>query len=193
MKRLVFHLSTYEGVRLFHIAVKIDKVFRKLAGYAANDLFSHERYLTLLDEVEESIESYRQLLNRAFQFFEKRIPKEVTSGMPYAARRYRGIMSNQKLTGTRVEARISTEIGFEVFKWAKHTDVCIRLVQEYGLKNLEAVHALKTAINNQIDLLKLTQTDCTKELLKTRGPLKTDNSLEREKRRIQKNKRAQYA
>lgn len=164
MKKVKLYLCTQEAQRLFHITIKIDKAMRKLAVYASRGIFPTERYKFLCHSTEDAIASYRQFLDRIFEYL---APTDTQrTDLPYQQKifQYKGILSSVRQTGNKVTIQLSTSYADEVLKLTKNTDVCIRICEEFALQNLEKVIALRKEVNDRIRLLDLAAEACSQDL-----------------------------
>lgn len=154
-----FYVATQEGRELFHISAGIDGSLRKTAIRAMRGQAKHEDYLYLVDLATNAHERYRNFLDNAYAQVRPE-PDEVEKDH-LSFPRYKGILRDIRNQGQIFRAQVSTDLGGDYFRLIKQTDVCIAILERYGLtgtiRRLEMAVALRKEFKEEIQILREVQ------------------------------------
>lgn len=165
------YLATAEGRDLFHIAIRVDKALRKLTVFTMRQIFPQNRYQFLSGNLFDAICEYRQFLEQIYHKVSSHPPNhdENTVHLPV----FKDLMKGIRISGVPHKATISTKLGGDIFKFAKSTDLCVRICELYSQDHLSLSVMIREQICNEIQKIEAHEKDLTAEYLKIENVLKT--------------------
>lgn len=151
-----FYVATQEGRELFHISAGIDGSLRKTAIRAMRGQAKHEDYLYLMDLAANAHERYRDFLDNAYVQVRPETDNDKKGHMSFP--HFKGILHEIRNQGQIYRAQISTDLGGDYFRLIKQTDVCIAILERFGLtgtvRRLEMAVALRKDFKEEIQILR---------------------------------------
>lgn len=153
---LKLRYSTQEGLRLFHVAARLDRDIRKLKKSALSNDYKATRIVQITNESEKCIERFIAFLDYSFVPFRPNSPEAQL--VPNQRLNYRKILSQIDVTIEEPKkVVVHNNFLIPLFTSIKTTDVLIRLAEEFGLQHYDKYVQFRKLFNQQIDMIETFQ------------------------------------
>jgi hypothetical protein len=150
-KALHIKVCTREGMRLFHIGVRLDRAIRILTIHAVHMNYDACQLYIQIQNIENAINSFKEFLDNSFNFFSNHSqdPIPILNNSPS----YTKIINSLKTQLSSKKVTLSSPLLLPFFRSIKSADLCILISSQLGLSLKEQFFNYRNKFNEEMEKL----------------------------------------